>query len=91
MVFGSPLSNEPSAKQQISQSTCKCNLQRQDSKDKGKEERCLPSYIRDKRRGSSTKLCKLAFRRSGYEGNLPTKVIMDICYCNENMFAILIY
>lgn len=49
---------------------------KQDGKDKGKEGQWLPSYIRAKRRGSSTKLCRLAFRGSGYEGILPTEVII---------------
>jgi len=35
----------------------------------------LPSYIRAKRRGSSMKLCRLAFRGSGNEDLLPTEVI----------------
>jgi len=47
---------------------------------KGQEEndkkgQWLPSYIRAKRRGSSMKLCRLAFRGSGNEDLLPTEVI----------------
>lgn len=54
VVFGSPLSNEPSGKTIIYKASYNDKIEK-DSEEEDKEEQWLPSYIRDKRRGSSTK------------------------------------